>query len=93
MSRSENVTPLQNEDYMLTTYDNPYNPFEHFEAWFKYDMLLGHNCCSLLNEIAAVNTIQSEELNEKDINDAMDYIVENYSPIYKKVKRSDFEEN
>lgn len=88
-----NNTLNEDSDFMLTTYDNPFNPFTQFEAWFKYDMMLGHNCCALLNEIAVVNTIQSEELNEKDINDAIDYIVENYSPTYKKVKRSDFEEN
>ena len=84
-------TNTADTDYMLTTYDNPYNPFTQFELWFKYDMMLGHNCCQLLDETAAINKIQSEELNEKDSLDAIDYIVKQNPLIYKKVLRSDYE--
>ena len=72
-------------DCMLTTYDNPYDPFKQFSLWFKTDMMLGHNCCQLLNETAFINTIQSEKLNEKDIQDAIDLIVKENPLIYKKV--------
>lgn len=80
-------------DYALTTYDNPYSPFTEFELWFKYDMILGHNCCGLLDQTAAIDSIQSEQLNEKDSLDAIDYIVKQNPLIYRKVLRSDYEKS
>ena len=79
------------DDVMLTTKDNPYNPFTEFNAWFKFDMLNGYNSCGLLSKTANVDSIQSESLNEKDISDAIDYIVEKFPKIYKKVSRKDYE--
>ena len=35
-------------DVMLTTVDNPYSPFTQFDDWYSYDVLKGHNTCSLL---------------------------------------------
>ena len=78
-----------NEDYMLTTYDNPYNPFTDFETWFKTDVLLGHNSCQLLNEIANVNSIQDNYYNEKDVEDAIDYIISKFPMIYRKVTKNE----
>lgn len=80
-------------DYALSTYDNPYSPFDEFELWFKTDMLLGHNCCQLLSETANENFIQSEIINEKDSLDAIDYIVKQNPLIYRKVLKSDYKKN
>lgn len=88
MAMSDTSNPIEN-DYMVTTYDNPYDPFTQFNLWFKYDMMLGYNCCGLLNETANVNEVQSESLNEKDILDAIDYIVKQNPTIYKKVSKAD----
>lgn len=85
-----NAINISNDEYMLTTYDNPYNPFEQFNLWFKYDLMLGHNSCGLLEKTANVNNIQNEEYNEQDVQDAIDYIVSSYPMIYKKVSKSDF---
>ena len=27
----------------LTTFDNPYNPYEQLEQWYQYDMDHGYN--------------------------------------------------
>lgn len=80
-----------NEDYMLTTYDNPYNPFTEFDRWFKEDMILGHDCCGTLARFAASSDILSDSVNEKDTQLAMDQIIEMDPTIYRKVKASDFE--
>ena len=57
-----------NEDFMLSTYDNNWNPFTNFEDWFKEDMLLRHNSCGLLSMRSFDDCCESEELNEKRIN-------------------------
>lgn len=78
------------EDFMLTTFDNPFNPFDEFEIWWKYDLLLGHDCCGLLARTSNVSDVWSDELNEKLIDDAMNEICENEPMIYRKVRKTDF---
>lgn len=39
-------------EVMLTTVDNPFNPFDNFEEWFKIDMQFGYNTCALVARIA-----------------------------------------
>lgn len=76
--------------YMLTTYDNPYDPFTQWDQWLMWDMAAGYNTCGLLERIAH----SSHELAAVDqylaIRDAIDEIVrENVSGIHRKVKRGD----
>lgn len=78
------------EDFMLTTFDNPFNPFEEFEAWFKFDMLLGYNSCGLLAREANTNPIQSDELNEEREINAMKEICKREPFVYKMVVRNDY---
>lgn len=75
------------EEFMLTTYDNPFNPFEEFEAWWKRDLLLGHDCCGLLARTALISTVFSDERNEEEIARAAKEICENEPLIYKMVYR------
>ena len=37
---------------MLTTVDNPFNPFEQFTSWWLFDIEKGYNSCSRLMRIA-----------------------------------------
>lgn len=48
--------------HMLTTVDNPYNPFTHWDEWYAYDQAAGHHTCGLLARVAK----NSEELSEAD---------------------------
>lgn len=79
-------------DYMLTTYDNPIDPFTHFEAWLKEDLRLGHDCCGMLAMEAATSTIFGDDINDQLIEEAMDRIIEREPIIYKKVLASDYAE-
>lgn len=36
------------KDVMLTTVDNPYDPFTQFGSWYKYDMTAGYDTCGTL---------------------------------------------
>lgn len=71
---------------MLTTIDNPFNPFTQYDAWYAYDESLGHYTTSYLARVV----VTSEELSEADqhvaIEEAIDIIVEeNINGLYKKV--------
>lgn len=79
-----------NEDFMLTTFDNPFNPFDDFEIWWKTDMLLGYDSCGLLAKTALTSDVWSDEKNEEEIDRAMNEICENNPTIYRKVKRNDY---
>ncbi len=35
------------KSHMLSTSDNPFNPFTHFEEWLAYDTRAGYHCLSL----------------------------------------------
>ena len=80
------------ESVMLTTYDNPFNPFTEFEAWFKYDMTVtGHNTCGTLAREACTSSVVSDEINKLKIQEAMDRLVEEFPMVFKKVRKSDYQ--
>lgn len=73
----------------LTTFDNPYDPFEQFTSWWLFDVEKGYNSCAYLGRIARTSDQLSEEENRQEIERAIDEIITNDpGNIYKKVKRS-----
>lgn len=77
------------EDVMLTTIDNPFNPFTNFDDWFAFDVEKGYNTCSYLDRMI----VDSEAMGEPDQNfhrvSAIEDIVElNVLGIYRKVTPS-----
>ncbi len=76
------------EDVMLTTVDNPYDPFTHFDEWQVFDEAKGYYTCSYLARIVKT----SDELSDTDealaISQAIDEIVKlNILGIYRKVTK------
>jgi hypothetical protein len=72
---------------MLTTVDNPWNPFTHFDEWYAFDEAAGYFTSGLLARIVK----SSDDLSEADqslaIEDAIDEIVkENVLGIFRKVQ-------
>lgn len=73
---------------MLTTVDNPYNPFDNFKSWFLFDVQKGYNSCSYLARIAKTSEIMSEQENNEEIERAIDEIIEkDFLNLYIKVKQ------
>ena len=71
---------------MLTTIDNPFDPFTQYKEWYAYDMQLGHNTTGLLARVAIVSPETSEADQMLAIESAIDEIVsENVSGVHKKV--------
>ena len=74
----------------LTTFDNPYDPFEQFDSWNRFDMDKGYCSCAYLDRIARTSSQLTEEENEKEIERAIDEIIKyDFMNIYKKVKKPD----
>lgn len=73
--------------YAITTIDNPYDPFEQFDAWYMFDMDKGYNTCSYLDRIARTSSQLSDEENDKEIERAINEIIKyDFLNIYRKVK-------
>lgn len=70
---------------MLTTVDNPFDPFEQFTSWFMFDEEKGYHTCSYLGRIARTSDQLSEEENELENERAIDEILKyDFRNIYKK---------
>lgn len=76
-------------DVMLTTIDNPYDPFKQFDEWFLYDVEKGYNSCAYLGRIARTSDQLSDEENNIEVERAIDEIIKyDFRNIYIKVKRN-----
>ena len=78
--------------YSLTTYDNPYDPFEQFVPWFMFDIQKGYNSCGLLARtldalgLSTNDDELSDEEIEKNIETAINEILNtDFMGIYVKV--------
>ena len=76
-------------DCRLTTFDNPYDPFEQFALWMLFDNRNGYNTCGKIDRL----THYSDDMSEKEFDDeherVIDEIIDNdFLNIYKKVYRN-----
>ena len=72
----------------LTTFDNPFDPFEQFTSWFLFDEEKGYHSTAYLGRIARTSDQLSEEENEVENERAIDEIIKyDFRNIYKKVKK------
>ena len=76
-------------EVMLTTFDNPFDPFDEFTQWFLFDVSKGYNTCSKLARIARsspdFSTIEEKRETERAIDEIIDY---DFLNIYKKLTRN-----
>lgn len=76
------------KESMLTTVDNPYDPFDQYDDWFAWDQRQGYHTPGFLARIAVVSDEMSEADQNLAIESAIDEIVqENVTGMYKKVSR------
>ena len=77
------------KECMITTFDNPYDPFTQFDHWFLFDTEKGYNTCAYLDRVAKVSEEFSDEENNLAIEQAIDEIIKyDFRNIYKKVSRT-----
>lgn len=70
-------------DIMLTTTDNPWNPFTNFDEWNVFDQTAGYHTLSLLARVAITSDDESDYDQELEISRAINEIVsENISGVH-----------
>lgn len=75
---------------MLTTIDNPFNPFKDFDSWYRFDTEKGYNTCNYLAKISKETDDMSEREQNRARNEAIDEILHyNLLGIYRRIKRDD----
>ena len=61
---------------MLTTADNPFDPFTQFAEWFNYDWKMGYNTCGWISRLAPTSDDLTDYENdwvvERAINELLD---------------------
>lgn len=76
-------------EVMLTTFDNPFDPFDDFDHWWLFDIEKGYYTCSLLARIARSSEDFSVAEDKAETERAIDQIIDNdFLNIYKKVTRN-----
>jgi len=73
---------------MLTTFDNPHDPFTEFKAWHSFDVAHGYHTTELFARL----DFNSEELSDADRNKANTALVdemvrENVTGMFRKVTK------
>ena len=73
---------------MLTTIDNPFDPFEQFTSWLLFDKEKGYDSCERLARIVQL----SDDMTEKEVNEeterAIDEIIKyDFMNVFKKVTK------
>jgi len=72
----------------LTTVDNPFDPFDDYDAWYTFDVSFGYHTASFLARIVRDSDQLSDADQELANELAIDEIVkENVLGVYRKVSR------
>jgi hypothetical protein len=79
---------------MLTTIDNPFDPFEQFTSWLMFDKEKGYDSCERLARLANITS----EMSQKEIDDAMERAIDRLIEldvlnIYKRVFKKSTEDS
>lgn len=76
-------------EFMLTTFDNPFDPFEDFTSWFMFDVEKGYYSCNYLARIANITDEMTQKERDAEIERAIDEIIlYDFRNIYRKVSKT-----
>ena len=94
MDQEPTFDPTDPGNYMLTTSDNPWSPFDQFDEWNEYDTSHGYCTCAYLARVTGnldpeMDEYTNDYLVGKAINEILNY---NLTGNYKLVSRSDYKQ-
>lgn len=76
------------EEKLLTTIDNPYNPFHNWDEWYTFDITKGYFSCGLLARFAIASDSLSEPEKRTFLQDAMKRIIA-IDPKYRMISKDE----
>lgn len=83
----KNDVKNESKDYMITTYDNPFNPWTNYDEWETFDIVYGYKTNQKLAKIALnstkVNEIEDEDATNYAIDELCELLPAVYTRIYK----------
>ena len=80
---------LNDDDFMITTKDNPFSPFYQWEEWNAFDMQAGYNTCGLMARLVDVDPSAFEFDEVEALEKAMNKVLRlNLTGNYIKVTRN-----
>lgn len=76
----------QMSDFLLTTNDNPWNPFTNFDEWIRYDCDCGYNTWQRIEKLMP-NDYLRKSLVKRNVllNEVMERMLELFPNFYVKV--------
>ena len=80
------------DDPMIVSYGNPYNPFTDFKGWWKYDYFLCWDVSGLLARNVADSEGETDTQRSLNALDAMRQLVLNHPRMFRIVKKSDYDD-
>jgi hypothetical protein len=80
------------KDYMLTTFDNPYNPFDYFTLWQMFDKEKGYDSCERLMRLANIEEGMTQLEIDTEVDRAMTVLISNdFTNTFERVTEDDFD--
>lgn len=75
-------------EFLLSTKDNPFNPYTQWNEWYAYDERMGYHTSGLLARIIVATDDEFEEDQKAAYAEAADFIIENLNKeLYVKIPR------
>jgi hypothetical protein len=73
----------------LTTFDNPFDPFEQFIPWFLFDIEKGYYTCAKLGRIAKLQPDFTQNETNEEVERAVNFLLDHdFLGIYQKVYKN-----
>lgn len=74
---------------MLSTIDNPFNPFEDYSSWLMFDKEKGYDSAERLMRIAKLTDDMTQKEENEEIERAIDEIIKyDFLNVYTKVSKT-----
>lgn len=75
-------------EFMLTTVDNPYDPFDQFDSWLLFDKEKGYDSCEKIARMVNITDDMTQKEVDEEANRAIEKIIQlDFLDIYKKAYR------
>lgn len=75
-------------EFMLTTIDNPFDPFEQFDSWLMFDKEKGYDSCERLARLVNITSDMTQKEMEEETERAIEILIKyDFTNTFKKFYR------